>query len=245
LNRVRDRKAALDADQQALLARLANDDESARKPLTKLSAEIQECDQDVAAFSAGVASNAKALTEARVALRRAEDQAAVDQLEAEMQNFGALDRELQIALQAVSTKASALIAAISAVGAKLAKRDPHRWNRSGYHLETEVRTAIFKSFMNLCKSGVPPKTFSESVAHDIRRIISELKFEACGRRMAATQRDQRLYVVRSTIFLYDVAAQAGDVFPLMPDDSETIRRLRNGSIEPFTALQQGAEVTAA
>jgi hypothetical protein len=227
----RERKASSEAQHKEGLQRLAEGDQSARKELNKLGGEILERDQDCAAFAAAVATTAEKLTQAKKALVFAQDQAAIDDLEREMEHLGALDGELQTLLDGVRQKSASLLTAIDGIGQKLAARDERKWGRFGEQLRSQVRTAIWRSFENMGKAGAPRATFSQAVERDLRFAIAELRFASNGRRMPV-KRGQHLYRALAQIGgLADIDSKPGDVVSLDPHDSQTLQWLREKSIE--------------
>lgn len=244
----RNTKADLHLRREGLHLRIADGDDGARKELRRLDDERQHVIEDDEAFSAATTTTTTKLAQAKKALALATDQAAIDQLENQMSNFAVLDGELQLALGQVATKSAALIGAIDGVGQKLAQRNEREWGRFGEGLKAQVRRAIFLSFESIGKGAAPRSTFSEACATDLRRAIAELRFAATGRRMTP-QRGERLYRVGTNIGgLRDIDAHDGDLIALAPDDSETLRLLRDKSItladESHDIELEGAPVSA-
>ena len=226
----RERKAALDADSQALLARLADGDESARKQLRRIEADTKENAENLQAFSAAVTTTAAKLTAAQKTLTRAEEQATVDQLDREIKNFATLDRDLQAALSVVSEKSSALIQAVNAVGVKLTARDERTYGMLAAQLTAQIRRAISLHFQTMNQPNAARQTFSDAVALDLRRIVGELRYELGGRTMTP-ERGEKLYrIVVGCPGVRDVDARPGDHVALRPDDAMTVQLLKSGTI---------------
>jgi hypothetical protein len=254
LNKARQRKATFDADQQALLARLADGDDSARKALTKLATELQEIDQDLSAYTAAVATNATQLQAAEQAFKRAQDAEAIAALEAEIATFGVLDGELNASLQNVSHKTAVLFQAIHRVGDILIAKNEKKYGRFSSHLVSEITRSLFFRFQAMGDPNAKPRaSFAETVAPDLRRIVAELRFEAAGRTMTPG-RDQKLYTVLfnsgnlasavAKVGQPDVEWCPGDRVALQPDDPLTSKMLRDGTITEIEQQEAAAAEAA-
>jgi chromosome segregation ATPase len=245
----RARKAALDASHKAALERLGNGDQSIRKEVNKLAAELAEADTDCAAFAAAMSATATKLTEAQKSLAFAQDTEAVTSLEAEIANFGVLDRELQNALSVVSQKSATLIAAVNAVGASLTQRDEKKYGALASQLTQQIRRAIFLHFETMHKpNAVPRPSFSDSIALEMRRIVAELRFELAGRTMQPGRGETLYRVVVACPGLRDVDSRPGDHLALRPGDQLTMELLKSGTItladEQHATETSAAEVAA-
>jgi chromosome segregation ATPase len=232
------RRNELEGRRQELLTKIADGDEAASKELRSLDERMRGYLEDGQAHAAAIDGLTAKLTAAQVTLRRAQDGEAVAALEAEISNFGGLDRELQEALRVVAEKSKVLIAAINGVGQRLTARDEKKFGQLAPQLVQQIRRSVFFAFEEMGKANAAPRpTFSETTASDMRRIIAELNFELAERRMQPARGEKLYRVIVACPGLRDVDARPKDVVALPPDDPLTIQMLKSGTIEESAAEQ--------
>ncbi len=235
------RRNQLEIRRQSVWVKMADGDESARKELRALDGQRQDLLEDEQALGAAIADSTAKLTEAQIALRRAKDAEAVASLEAEIANFGVLDRELQAALRTVAEKSRALIQKVDVVGQRLTERDEKKYGKLAPDLAQQIRRSIFFHFEEMNKpNAVPRPTFSDATAPGMRRIVAELRYELAGRTMQPGRGEKVYRVLVACPGAANVDARPGDIVALPPDDPLTLQLVKSGTIELVDATDEAA-----
>lgn len=224
------RRTELDSRRQSLLAKIADGDESVRKEMRALDERRQERLEDEQAFGAAIVDVTAKLNSAKRELARAEREAAIVRLEAQIESLSGLDNELETALAEVRKQTDVLIAAITEVAKLLEAMDPVRFDsRYCYSLCAKVRETCWHRFEELAMPSQSRRpSFSERAGRDFRRAVAQLKY--MGLEQVRPGRDERLYRTLCHIpGLRDVDLLPGQLIPLRGDEAAQL--LKDGSVE--------------
>ncbi len=224
------RRNELETRRPSLLAKIAEGNESARKEFRAMDGQQQELTEDLQAFEAGMADVTTKLIGAKRELARTEREAAIVQLETQIESLSRFDNNLERALGQVREATDVFIAAVTDVAKHLEEMDPVRFDsRYGYALCARIREVCWHRFEELAMPNQSRRpSFSERVGPDFRRAIAQLRY--MGQEQFTPGRGERLYRALAHIpGLRDVDLLPGQLIPLR--DEEAASFLKDGSIE--------------
>ncbi len=225
------RKAELDSRRRALLAQIADGDDGARRDLRRLDGERQEAEENEQAFAAAGTKVGLELETARVALGRAERQAAITALEGQIALLAPLDNEVEEALALVKQKSEALFSATKEIAAQLHSMDATRYDDAfGYKLTALVREAIYHRFEEMGFPNAERRpSFIERAAPRLHAAIEQLKYESLRGQIVPGKREKLYRTVCRVRGLRNLDLRPGSLIALREDEADPL--LEGGSLE--------------